>query len=105
MQRNVFKIITLFFGLFICLGYGCSGKIRKPEIKRQFKHSAIMNDHFTGFALYDLDNKKMVYELNSDKYFNPASNTKLFTFYACLKMLGDSVPAIKYIISGDSLIF
>jgi D-alanyl-D-alanine carboxypeptidase/D-alanyl-D-alanine-endopeptidase (penicillin-binding protein 4) len=64
-----------------------------------------MNDHFTGFALYDLDNKKMIYELNADKYFTPASNTKLFTFYTCLKMLGDSVPALKYVIRNDSLIF
>lgn len=64
-----------------------------------------MNDHFTGFALYDLDAKKMVFELNSDKYFTPASNTKLFTFYTCLKMLGDSVPALKYVIRNDSLIF
>ncbi|MEO6631429.1 MAG: D-alanyl-D-alanine carboxypeptidase, partial [Mucilaginibacter sp.] len=105
MQWNVFKIITLCFCLLICLGYGCAGKIRKREIKRQFTHSAIMSDHFTGFALYDLDNKKMVCELNSDKYFNPASNTKLFTFYICLKMLGDSVPALKYVTRGDSLIF
>ena len=105
MRWNVFKIITLCFCLLIFLGYGCAGKIRKQKIKKQFKHSVVMNDHFTGFALYDLDNKKMVYDLNSDKYFNPASNTKLFTFYTCLKMLGDSVPALKYATRGDSLIF
>jgi len=105
MHRNVFKIITLGFCLLMCLGYGCAGKIRKRQIKRQFTHTPVMKGHFTGFALYDLDKKEMVYELNSDKYFNPASNTKLFTFYTCLKMLGDSVPALKYVTRGDSLIF
>ncbi|MCO5950403.1 D-alanyl-D-alanine carboxypeptidase/D-alanyl-D-alanine-endopeptidase [Mucilaginibacter flavidus] len=105
MQRNVFKIITLGFCLLMCFGYSCADKIRKRPIKRQFAHTPGTSGHFTGFALYDLDNKKMVYELNSDKYFNPASNTKLFTFYTCLKMLGDSVPALKYITKGDSLIF
>ena len=105
MHRNVSKLITPGFCLLICIGFGCAGKIRTQEIKRQFKHSAIANDHFTGFALYDLDNKKMIYELNGDKYFNPASNTKLFTFYTCLRMLGDSVPALKYVTRGDSLIF
>lgn len=82
-----------------------AGKIRKRKIRRLFKHSAIVKDHFTGFALYDMDAKKMIYELNSDKYFTPASNTKLFTFYTCLRMLGDSIPALKYVSRNDSLIF
>lgn len=79
--------------------------IKKRKIKKQFKHSQIVNDHFTGFALYDMDEKKMVFELNSDKYFTPASNTKLFTFYTCHKMLGDSIPAFKYEVHHDSLVF
>src|ERR1700750_2229246 len=82
-----------------------AGGIRKRRIKKLFKHSLIANDHFTGFALYDMDAKKMIYELNDDKYFTPASNTKLFTFYTCLKMLGDSIPALRYITHNDSLIF
>jgi len=82
-----------------------AGKIRKRKIRKLFKHSLIVNDHFTGFALYDMDAKKMIYELNSDKYFTPASNTKLFTFYTCLKILGDSIPALKYTTRNDSLIF
>jgi len=80
-------------------------RIRKRRIRKLFKHSLIVNDHFTGFALYDMDRGEMIYELNADKYFTPASNTKLFTFYTCLKMLGDSIPALKYTIRNDSLIF
>jgi D-alanyl-D-alanine carboxypeptidase/D-alanyl-D-alanine-endopeptidase (penicillin-binding protein 4) len=79
--------------------------LRKRKIKKLFKHSKIVNDHFTGFALYDLDKQKMIYELNADKYFTPASNTKLFTFYTCLKMLGDSIPGLQYVNRNDSLIF
>ncbi|PWK72468.1 D-alanyl-D-alanine carboxypeptidase/D-alanyl-D-alanine-endopeptidase (penicillin-binding protein 4) [Mucilaginibacter oryzae] len=79
--------------------------IKKRKLKKLFRHSQIMNDHFTGFALYDMDEQKMIYELNADKYFTPASNTKLFTFYTCLKMLGDSIPALRYQIRGDSLVF
>jgi D-alanyl-D-alanine carboxypeptidase/D-alanyl-D-alanine-endopeptidase (penicillin-binding protein 4) len=82
-----------------------AGKIRKRKIRKLFKHSSIVKDHFTGFALYDMDAKKMIYEHNSDKYFTPASNTKLFTFYTCLRMLGDSIPALKYVNHNDSLIF
>ncbi|MES2277015.1 MAG: D-alanyl-D-alanine carboxypeptidase [Bacteroidota bacterium] len=79
--------------------------IRKSNVKKLFTQSAIVNDHFTGFALYDLDKQQMIYELNDDRYYNPASNTKLFTFYTSLRMLGDSIPALRYITSGDSLIF
>jgi D-alanyl-D-alanine carboxypeptidase/D-alanyl-D-alanine-endopeptidase (penicillin-binding protein 4) len=97
--------MAVIISLLISFQKADAGKIRKRKIKKLFKHSQIMNGHFTGFALYDLDNKKMVYNLNDDKYFAPASNTKLFTFYTCLKMLGDSVPALKYVIRNDSLIF
>ena len=104
MQRNL--IMLLFAAIFLLTNITAhAGKIRKRKIRKLFKHSLIVKDHFTGFALYDMDAKKMIYELNSDKYFTPASNTKLFTFYTCLKMLGDSIPAFKYVTQNDSLIF
>ncbi|WP_439882090.1 D-alanyl-D-alanine carboxypeptidase [Pontibacter sp. MBLB2868] len=60
---------------------------------------------FVGFALYDPELGQMVVEHNADKYFVPASNTKLFSFYASQQMLGDSIPALKYAVHGDSLFF
>lgn len=70
-----------------------------------FQSSAICNDHFTGFVLYDPATNKTIYSQNEDKYFIPASNTKLYTFYTALQMLGDSIPGLRYITKGDSLIF
>src|ERR1700741_3704256 len=97
---------TFYFLLILMTALqACSPKLQQRTVKAIFKSSAIVQDHFTGFALYDLDKQQMIYELNSDKYFTPASNTKLYTFYTCLKMLGDSIPAFKYVIHGDSLIF
>ncbi len=69
------------------------------------RSSEILNDHFTGFALYDLSKRKMISGQNEDKYFTPASNTKLFTFYAGLKLLKDSIAGLHYVERGDSLIF
>lgn len=63
-----------------------------------------LKDH-TGFMLYDLEKKEAVFEYNSSKYFTPASNTKIFTLFASLKILGDSVPALHYRETTDSLIF
>ncbi len=54
--------------------------------------------------LYDIASKKTIYEHQSARYFTPASNTKIFTLFTSLNVLGDSVPAIKYAIRQDSLI-
>ncbi len=65
----------------------------------------MFDKYFMGFSLYDPESGTVIHEINSDKYFTPASNTKLFTFYASVKYLGDSIQALKYVNKGDSLIF
>jgi D-alanyl-D-alanine carboxypeptidase/D-alanyl-D-alanine-endopeptidase (penicillin-binding protein 4) len=105
MLKTTFIFLAIICGLLLFNDTVYGRSIKKRKIKKLFKHSQIVKDHFTGFALYDLDDKKMIYELNADKYFTPASNTKLFTFYTCLKMLGDSIPALRYEIRHDSLVF
>ena len=62
------------------------------------------HDH-TGFVLYDPEKNETIYSFNGAKYFTPASNTKIFTLYAGLKILGDSVPALEYVHRNDSLVF
>lgn len=104
MHTKLFKLVFVSLpAIGLLLISSCS--TQKNRMKSLFNQSAIVNDHFTGFALYDLDRQQMLYSLNADKYFTPASNTKLLTFYTSLKMLGDSVPGIKYEVSGDSLFF
>lgn len=68
------------------------------------KMESKFQDHI-GFSVYDPVSKKTVFNYQSANYFTPGSNTKIFTFYASLKILGDSIPALRYTFSGDSLIF
>ncbi|HQS06985.1 MAG TPA: D-alanyl-D-alanine carboxypeptidase, partial [Daejeonella sp.] len=82
-----------------------SKSVHPRKILKMLRSSEILNDHFTGFALYDLSKRKTIIGLNDDKYFTPASNTKLFTFYAGLKLLKDSIAGLQYVERGDSLIF
>ncbi|MVZ65172.1 peptidase S13 [Sphingobacterium sp. DK4209] len=75
------------------------------ELNGLFQNSTVLNKHYVGFSLYDLASKQYVYGQNEDKHFTPASNTKVFTLYTALKLIGDSIPAIAYVERGDSLIF
>jgi len=60
--------------------------------------------HFCGFMLYDSDAEEVLIKYHEDKHFTPASNLKLFTLLASLKILGDSIPALAYYEQGDSLL-
>ena len=75
------------------------------KVKKEFKHSPIIKKYQVGFALYDMDRKEMIFQKDGDKYFTPASNTKLFTYYAGLKMMPDSIPGLRYVENADSLVF
>lgn len=75
------------------------------SIKKEFSKSKITNQYQVGFAIYDLNNKQTIFEKDADKYYTPASNTKLFTYFAGLKVAPDSIPSLRYIEQGDSLIF
>lgn len=75
-----------------------------PSVVKHIRQSEVFNQNFTGFYLYDPVKQKILADINGNRYFTPASNTKIFTFYTGLKVLGDSVPALKYILREDSLI-
>lgn len=78
---------------------------RLANLDAVFDTSAVFSSNFTGFALYDPARGKMLYGQNEHRYFTPASNTKLFTFYTGLELLPDSLKGVEYVTRGDSLIF
>jgi len=85
---------------------GCAvDKQVSANIASSLKKSRVLKQHYVGLSVYSLSERKMVYQQNADRYFTPASNTKLFTFYGGLKMIKDRIPALRYIEKGDSLIF
>ncbi|MDO7743264.1 MAG: D-alanyl-D-alanine carboxypeptidase, partial [Pedobacter sp.] len=101
---NKYFFILVFLPLVFI--YGCATNQRMAsQVKKTFRESKIMGNYHVGFALADTNAEKLIYQEEADKYFTPASNMKLLTFYAALKMLPDSIPSIRYVIRGDSLIF
>lgn len=95
---QVLYILTLLF-------LGSCTLIQKQTLKKSLSNSDFFNSHFTGFILFDPSTNETKFEYNSDKYFIPASNTKLLTYYSSLVSLEDSIPSIMYETINDTLFF
>ena len=94
------SLLALLVGWLVWTGCSTPRFVRQ-EINQTEKD---FHDHI-GFVLYDPQALKTLVDYHGDRYFIPASNTKIFTLYAGLRLLGDSVPSLRYIDRNDSLIF
>ncbi|MGB8704749.1 MAG: D-alanyl-D-alanine carboxypeptidase [Gillisia sp.] len=99
-----YKTLALLLLLISFLLGSCSGLRIHHQLKKGLQDEVFANS-FTGVAFFDLQKNRMLYQKNAQKYFTPASNMKLFSFYAGLKFLGDSIEGIYYRETHDSLIF
>jgi D-alanyl-D-alanine carboxypeptidase/D-alanyl-D-alanine-endopeptidase (penicillin-binding protein 4) len=72
--------------------------------EKEFLQQAAMGPAQVGISLYDPVAARYVYNYQGDKYFIPASNTKLFSLYAGLKYLGDSLVGMRYKITDTALL-
>ena len=89
--------MSLILLTFIYLA-GCASQKERRFQKNVMEALSIrdFDDHFTGIMIFDPITGDTLLGINPDKYFTPASNTKIFTLYTSLKILPDSVPALKY---------
>src|SRR2546421_2354195 len=86
-------IFILSAGIFIA----CSPTaFISREAKKDLITSGDLQNAHVGIAIYDAGANKTLYSYQSNKYFVPASNTKLFTCYAAMKYLGDSLTGLFY---------
>lgn len=99
---------NLFFIISILSFFSCSGTRylnNSNTFEKKLNKIPEFSNNFTGFAVYDPATGKYLIEHNADRYFTPASNTKLFTYFSGLSVLGDSLPGLRYKFAGkDSLI-
>jgi D-alanyl-D-alanine carboxypeptidase/D-alanyl-D-alanine-endopeptidase (penicillin-binding protein 4) len=96
-MTKLLKLSRLFFLVgYVLIFSSCSvsKRINKEAQKFLFADTAIRQGHI-GISVYDPAEKKYLYNHNADKYFIPASNTKLFSWYAGMKYLGDSLAGMR----------
>lgn len=91
---------TVLMILVSCTPYK---QISKHAINVLLKDSAVSTGH-VGISIYEPATNIFWYNYNATKYFVPASNTKLFSLYAGMKFLGDSLIGLRYMRTGDSAI-
>jgi len=88
--------------LSVLIGACASGKKLNKTITTALNPVTFRN-HFSGIMIYDPISGDTLYQLNSEKYFTPASNTKIFTLYTSLLLLPKDIPALRYCNVNDTL--
>lgn len=99
------QLLSSYFLLFVsAFLFSCSST---QKLSKQFQKEYLTDTAFThahvGVAVYDATSEKTILQYNSNKYFVPASNTKIPTLYAGLKYLGNQLPGLQYVERNDSL--
>ena len=102
MTKTGISLRTLFLlsGLSVVqLFFSCTtqkGAQKQPSHQHVELDSSLSSAH-VGISVYDITDKKFLYNYQEANFFLPASNTKLFSLYEGLKWLGDSLPTAHYL--------
>lgn len=82
--------------LVACSSTRRSERFFQNNIKAEIENSPVFKYAFTGFNLIDASTGKELCAVQADRYFTPASNTKILTLATSLAVLGDSLPRFRY---------
>jgi D-alanyl-D-alanine carboxypeptidase/D-alanyl-D-alanine-endopeptidase (penicillin-binding protein 4) len=98
------KLFALFAFCFLCGAAPAQiPTMGITQLDSTFGTQSFFAGHLTGFMLYDLESKQVMFEKNSHLYQIPSSTAKLLTLYAGLTVLKDSTQTLRYQSSGDTL--
>ena len=94
------RVLTVAAALYLT---ACSTTSR---IDRELRQTEEEQNFFLGLVVYDTRTNRVLVNHQGNRYFTPASNAKLFTFYTAWRTFRevDSVTAFTYCLAGDSLI-
>ena len=100
------KLSNIYSPLLLLLLF-CScktlGQITQQQSSTFLNDSVVATGH-VGISIYEPATGKYLYNYNADKNFMPSSNVKLFSLYAGMKYLGDSLVGLRYV-ENDTALF
>ncbi len=95
MKLFTFFTSSALFTLLILSSCSTTKQISKQAKAILLKDTAIRQGHI-GISIYEPATGNYWYNHDAEKYFVPASNTKLFSLYAGMKYLGDSLVGLRF---------
>ena len=90
-KKSYIVLLTSYIFLSSC---SIQQKISKSAKQLVLSDSSLLTAH-VGISIYEPSTGKYWYNYQGDKYFVPASNTKIPTCYAAMKYLGDSLVGLR----------
>jgi len=93
--------LPFLFILFLC-PFFLQAQFSQLAEQHLINQPVLQKGHI-GISLYDLDSQTYLYNHQADRYFTPASTTKLISMYAGMKYLPDSLPGIRYFETADTV--
>ena len=92
---TITKYISGGYCLLLLCSCSVQQKIGKIAGRDLFSNPVVSIAH-TGISIYDPLTSQYIYDCQGDKYFVPASNTKIITCYTAMKYLKHILPGIRY---------
>ena len=103
MNKNLILGVLMPTLALILISCSLEKKIGKEAKQDIFSNPDFAPAHI-GISVFDPATQKYLYNYQGDKFFVPASNTKIFTWFAAMKYLGDSLVGIRYVDKGNGTI-
>ncbi len=96
--------VKYFAGLFVLLSSCSVSKEISKSAKQDVLENAGLKTAHIGISIFDPSSNTYLYNYQGDKYFVPASNTKIPTCYAAMKYLGDSLVGMR-VMEKDTAVY
>lgn len=95
--------LTGAIALLLSLGAAAQPKNLRAWAQEDILLTKELKSAHVGISIYDPATKKYWLQYQDDKFFVPASNTKIFTLFAGLQLLGDSLPGMRFVENDTAL--
>ena len=94
-KPNLILLFTFFVSFTFLMSCSTTAQLSSKTTQTFLADTAIQGA-LMGISIFEPATNKYHFKHNAEKYFTPASNTKLFSMFAGLTFLGEKLPGLRY---------